>query len=233
MPQSFAGSSLRFRPGTEHAAWGFSRRDPLAAFLCWVSTQPACRAGAVGGSPRFEEADLPRSSLGRLLAALGAALVWLLVPKAGSDGPPIPGSTGSCETIAVLPFEVRGSAELSYLGEGIMDLVNTKLSGVGAIQAVDQRLVISPPSQHRRPPPGTGARLPAQAPDFPRRTVTPWETIGILLSRVSVMPKAESLPDSEKNPAFDPPLAPRGMNPSRNPVRMTTSETRRVPRFES
>ena len=33
--------------------------------------------------------------------------------------------------LAVLPFEVRGSDQLGYLREGMIDLVSTKLDGVG------------------------------------------------------------------------------------------------------
>lgn len=45
--------------------------------------------------------------------------------------------------IAVFPFEVRGSPDLDYLGEGIVDLLSAKLDGAGSLAAVDPRAVIA------------------------------------------------------------------------------------------
>jgi DNA-binding SARP family transcriptional activator len=45
-------------------------------------------------------------------------------------------------TIAVLPFAIRGDQRLSYLGEGMVDLLATKLDGAGAIRAVDPRAML-------------------------------------------------------------------------------------------
>lgn len=49
---------------------------------------------------------------------------------------PVP-SNGSVMTIAVLPFSVRGDPALSYLGEGMVDLLGAKLNGAGALSTVD------------------------------------------------------------------------------------------------
>ena len=46
------------------------------------------------------------------------------------------------DRIAVLPFEVRGSPELEFLGEGIVDLLSAKLDGAGSLTTVDPRVVI-------------------------------------------------------------------------------------------
>ena len=53
------------------------------------------------------------------------------------------------DRIAVLPFTVRGSADLAYLGEGIVDLVSAKLDGAGSLTTVDPRAVIGLAARER------------------------------------------------------------------------------------
>jgi DNA-binding SARP family transcriptional activator/tetratricopeptide (TPR) repeat protein len=45
-------------------------------------------------------------------------------------------------TIAVLPFAVRGDPRYGYLGEGIVDLLGTKLDGAGDVRIVDPRALL-------------------------------------------------------------------------------------------
>lgn len=45
-------------------------------------------------------------------------------------------------TVAVLPFTIRGDGRLAYLGEGMVDLLATKLDGAGAVRAVDPRALL-------------------------------------------------------------------------------------------
>lgn len=52
------------------------------------------------------------------------------------------GEVGSARTIAVLPFAIRGDHRFAYLGEGMVDLLATKLDGAGAIRAVDPRALL-------------------------------------------------------------------------------------------
>ena len=52
------------------------------------------------------------------------------------------------DRVAVLPFEVRGSPEFAYLGEGLMDLVSAKLDGAGNLKAADPRAVIGLSASH-------------------------------------------------------------------------------------
>ena len=56
--------------------------------------------------------------------------------------PPPPATTGAL-AVAVLPFEVRGSPEYVYLGEGMVDLLSANLDGAGALRAVDPRALLS------------------------------------------------------------------------------------------
>jgi DNA-binding SARP family transcriptional activator len=44
--------------------------------------------------------------------------------------------------IAVLPFSVRGAARYAYLGEGMVDLLATKLDGAGEVRTVDPRALL-------------------------------------------------------------------------------------------
>jgi len=45
-------------------------------------------------------------------------------------------------TIAVLPFAVHGDPRFTYLGEGMVDLLATKLDGAGEIRTVDPRALL-------------------------------------------------------------------------------------------
>jgi serine/threonine-protein kinase len=46
-------------------------------------------------------------------------------------------TTISTARVAVLPFSVRGSEDVAYLGEGMVDLLSTALDGAGELSAVD------------------------------------------------------------------------------------------------
>lgn len=52
-------------------------------------------------------------------------------------------SSTRAEAIVVLPFAYQGAEEYGYLGEGIVDLLSTKLDGAGALRSVDPRAVLS------------------------------------------------------------------------------------------
>jgi class 3 adenylate cyclase/tetratricopeptide (TPR) repeat protein len=70
-----------------------------------------------------------------VLAAVAAWLAW------GSRG--APHEAISSTAIAIMPFSVRGSEEIAYLGEGMVSLLSTKLDGAGDLRAVDPRAVLS------------------------------------------------------------------------------------------
>ena len=46
-------------------------------------------------------------------------------------------------TIAVFPFDVKGSPDIEYLGEGVVDLISTQLDEIPTIRSVDPNLLIS------------------------------------------------------------------------------------------
>lgn len=76
------------------------------------------------------------------LAAVAALLVWL--DPEGSQAP------SSDDRIAVLPFEVRGGERFTYLGEGMVDLLSSKIEGAGRLRSVDPRAVLAF-TERRRP----------------------------------------------------------------------------------
>lgn len=94
-----------------------------------------------------EQRALPWRRAGWLAAGLAAGLVAIgvgaraLLDRSSSGLP-------SVHRLAVLPFSVRGSEEYSYLGEGMVDLLSTKLDGAGTWRSVDPRLVLSMLTRH-------------------------------------------------------------------------------------
>ncbi len=71
------------------------------------------------------------------LATAGSTLLQVTGLGSETESDPL-----IADRIAVLPFSVRGSSELAYLGEGIVDLVSAKLDGAGSFTTVDPRAVI-------------------------------------------------------------------------------------------
>jgi DNA-binding SARP family transcriptional activator len=51
-------------------------------------------------------------------------------------------SAPATTTIAVLPFSVHGDPRFAYLGEGMVDLLATKLDGAGEVRTVDPRALL-------------------------------------------------------------------------------------------
>ncbi|MEJ7811916.1 MAG: protein kinase [Gemmatimonadaceae bacterium] len=64
--------------------------------------------------------------------------------------PPAPPRPVSRRTLAVLPFSVRGTDRLAYLGEGMVDLLSAKLDGAGDLCVADARAVLAIVAQSGR-----------------------------------------------------------------------------------
>ncbi len=62
----------------------------------------------------------------------------------------------SATRIAVLPFAVRGSERIAFLGEGMVDLLTTALDGAGDLQAVDPHAIIALGDDARQTDPARG-----------------------------------------------------------------------------
>jgi CheY-like chemotaxis protein len=241
------GIFRRFQRGPEHDEfhpWGAGTGLALVRELAGIQGGDVTLESEEGRGARFT-VTLPRirsggeAAVAPLTAMDGAEALELArsaVPDALVSDVRMPGMDGlevcrrlrtdeRTSHIPVLLLSERSGVEerVRALGGGADDFLPKLVDGRELRARVRQSIL------SREALPATTAQAPASQ----RRTVTPWGTIRILLSKVSVMPRAESFPDSEKNPAFDPPLARRGVNRSRNPGRITSSETRRVPRFES
>ncbi len=81
--------------------------------------------------------------------------------------------------IAVLPFAIRGDERLIYLGEGMVELLATKLDGAGEIRMVDPRALLHFLAPSERPP-GAGAE-----PDEGRRVAAHFGAGRFLLGSVT------------------------------------------------
>ncbi len=91
--------------------------------------------GFVPGTPGWRTTATRAVAVVAVLAI--AALAFLKMPRRGEVVPVSP------DVIAVVPFAVRGPAELAYLGEGMVDLLSAKLDGAGSLRAVNPRVVIA------------------------------------------------------------------------------------------
>ncbi len=105
------------------------------------------RSGAVRAYEEFarrlaQEFELEPSAETRVLVEFVRSRAETAVPAHAAVASR-PGA--SATTIAVLPFSVRGDPRFSYLGEGMVELLATKLDGAGAIRTVDPRAVLRTP----------------------------------------------------------------------------------------
>ena len=64
-------------------------------------------------------------------------------PTRGGPSPVAAPVETAATTIAVLPFSVRGDPRFAYLGEGMVDLLATKLDGAGEIRTVVPRALLN------------------------------------------------------------------------------------------
>ncbi len=99
--------------------------------------------------------DVGESGAGRNpLVTYGIGLTALIVVALGlafalsrTSGPVGAGSTSNMERIVVFPFSVSGTSETVYLGDGMVDLLSTKLDGAGNWRSADPRAVMSAVAQ--------------------------------------------------------------------------------------
>jgi tetratricopeptide (TPR) repeat protein len=81
--------------------------------------------------------------VGRVLGQLLAGARRLRGTRQSAREPKAPPAIVSLTTVAVFPFAVRGSPRLSYLGDGMVDLLSTRLDGAGELRSADPRAVLS------------------------------------------------------------------------------------------
>jgi serine/threonine-protein kinase len=75
-----------------------------------------------------------------VLVGAGILLVAVTLGVRRLAGPP--GGAGSTNVLAVLPFTVRGSPAVDYLGEGLVSLLSTSLDGAAGIRSVNAHALL-------------------------------------------------------------------------------------------
>lgn len=87
---------------------------------------------------------------GAAFAVWGVVSAALLLSGSGAtrDGM-VAAGTPRANTLVVLPFSYQGDEDHVYLGEGIVDLLSTKLDGAGDLRAVDPRAILSVAGRRR------------------------------------------------------------------------------------
>jgi eukaryotic-like serine/threonine-protein kinase len=120
-----------------NAADRFAKAREFAKALTLTET-------AISGSPRSRPADraawrrVPGPLVGGLLLTLALVLAWAAYRRAAPTAPEI-----SATRLAVLPFSVRGSESLSYLSEGMVDLLSRDLDGAGDLRTIDAGTILT------------------------------------------------------------------------------------------
>ena len=126
----------------------FQSADELADALT-----PTATTGGWGATTTSEMPTAERARRGRRRTALwtGVALAlavasvwigWRLLDGGGPGPPPGAIADGVPMSVAVLPFTARGSGDVSYLRQGMVDLLSTNLDGAGNLRAVDAHAVV-------------------------------------------------------------------------------------------
>jgi class 3 adenylate cyclase/tetratricopeptide (TPR) repeat protein len=130
------GSGFQFEDRGERELKGVPGRWRLYA-LTGLPPGPPFRTGRWIPELRYRTAGMIAGGLILLLAALAAVRFdWI-----GGEGPA--GSESlSASVVATMPFTVRGSGDVAYLGEGMVNLLGTKLDGAGDLRSVDSRALL-------------------------------------------------------------------------------------------
>lgn len=122
---------------------------PLVLVLSWlfeltpgglVRTSPRRAAGEGGPDSGGMSRHRALRIVGLVSATiLFAAAAWIWIPRS----PAFRGVDVDPSALVILPFEVRGSDDVAYLREGMVDLLSTKLDGVGGLRVVDPQTTLA------------------------------------------------------------------------------------------
>jgi eukaryotic-like serine/threonine-protein kinase len=127
----------------------FSTAEQFAAAISepTLSESAASRlAHSAAAEPTVPAASAAKPRLSRrsrLVAAVAIAATVVAGGYALTQTRLRAGGDEAHNRFAVLPFSVRGSPQLAYLGEGIVDLLSRNLDGVDDLKAVDPGTVLS------------------------------------------------------------------------------------------
>lgn len=117
------------------------------------------------------------------LALIAGTAVWMRRTRAADETDP--------GLIAVLPFTVRGAAEFAYLGDGMADLLSTKLDGSGGLMSVDPRAVVRLVERE------TDTVDPERAAGLAERLKARWFVLGSVVEAGRTLQVSASLYDRE------------------------------------
>lgn len=100
---------------------------------------------------KLKEPIAKKSSLPKILAAFGLLLLLGLgvcyFSNTDTNSNQIAADN---DKIAIFPFEVKGSSDIQYLGEGMVDLLATKLDGIPKIKPIDPNLIFNKLETNKR-----------------------------------------------------------------------------------
>lgn len=118
---------------------------PPAPLAGSTTPEPAVTTYHPEGSDTVKRNPLVTYGMG--LAVLIIVALVLTVALSRSSGPADGGTTATMERIVVFPFSVRGTSDTDYLGDGMVDLLSTKLDGAGNWRSADPRAIMSAVTQ--------------------------------------------------------------------------------------
>ncbi|HYO46293.1 MAG TPA: tetratricopeptide repeat protein [Gemmatimonadota bacterium] len=130
------GSGFEFADRGERELKGVPGRWRLYA-LTGLPPGPALRTGRWIPELNVRTTGLIAGALVLLLAALVVGRLDWIGGRGSSTSADV-----STSVIATMPFTVRGSDDVAYLGEGMVNLLGTKLDGAGDLRSVDSRALI-------------------------------------------------------------------------------------------
>jgi len=100
------------------------------------------KQGAIKG--KFKESIAKKSKLSQILSGFGLVILLGVAMWYFSKSDDFNNKSSINENeIAVFPFEVKGSQDIQYLGEGIVDLIANQLDEIPNIQGTDPNTVFS------------------------------------------------------------------------------------------
>src|SRR5438105_3577917 len=149
----------------------------------------------VEAEPPIAVADHHRSRwimLGGIMTLMLAAVSTYAMVVRRQTPPP---SRATVRTLAVFPFTVRGNSELSYLREGMVDLLSAKMNGTSQFRAIDPRGIIAAARQTQSSGPDI-----QQIASIGRRLGADWLLTGEMVEIAGRLQVSGTLYDVRKEP---------------------------------